>query len=332
MRSTAVTFESAGARLSGTLTLPSGEGPHPVAVLLHGASWGLRSMYGAFVEAFVEAGAGCLAYDRRGEGGSEGSAVQDIFAFAADARAAFEHVRRLSGVDSARTGLWGYSNGAWVAALAASGLADCAFLVLTGASAVSPGASEAFRRTEDLHTQGIAQRTLEAVHATWLIVFDYLANAHWRPDWDSELAEHRAVIEGDSALAELPVSDMVRAMPWLDSVPRFGSAMFQGLRAERGATNPDMGFEPLPALRNVHCPILAVLAENDENLPSTESARRFAELAAERPPGAFTVHVIPGVGHQFGVDVRFPPVPPRRSDFVDGYLRLMAGWLRANTR
>ncbi len=40
MHSTPITFESDGARLSGTLTLPPREGPHPVVGLLHGASWG----------------------------------------------------------------------------------------------------------------------------------------------------------------------------------------------------------------------------------------------------------------------------------------------------
>lgn len=51
MHSTPITFESDGARLSGTLTLPPREGPHPVVILLHGASWGLRAMYAAFVRA-----------------------------------------------------------------------------------------------------------------------------------------------------------------------------------------------------------------------------------------------------------------------------------------
>ena len=197
-----VTFQSAGARLAGTLTLPPGPGPHPVVVLLHGASWGLRAFYDAYVEAFLEAGVGTFAFDRRGEGESEGSAKQDIFAFEADAEAAFAHLQTLPGVDSARVGLWGYSNGAWVATLAASRLPDCAFLVLTGAAGVSPGASEAFRRSEDLRAQGISEATLDAVRATWLIVFDYLAHGEWRPDWDHELARCRAVIAADVALVE----------------------------------------------------------------------------------------------------------------------------------
>ena len=329
LTTTSVTFESAGARLSGTLTLPSGEGPHPVVILLHGAGWGLRAFYTAFVEAFVESGVGCFAFDRRGEGESEGSSEQDIFAFAEDAVAAWEAVRAVHGVDPARAGLWGYSNGAWVATLAASRLPECAFLLLTGASGVSPAESEAFRRTEDLRAQGIAPPTLEAVERTWTIVFDYLGHGVWDDAWDDELPALARRLKADSRLHELPVPEMVKANPALDSVPRFESALFQDIKGRLGGLNPDMAFDPIPSLRAVTCPVFIVLAEHDANLPTPESARRFGEVARERGDGSVRVEVMPGVGHEFGIAGAFPTSPPARADFVSGYLEMMANWLAA---
>ncbi len=324
-------FHSAGNVLSGTLTLPEGEGPHPVVILLHGASWGLRKFYDAFVEAFLEAGVGSFAFDRRGEGESTGSSEQDIFAFADDAVAAWETVRARRGVDAKRVGLWGYSNGAWVAAIAAGRLPGAAFLLLTGASGVSPAESEAYRRTEDLRAQGIAAATLEAVQRTWTIVFDYIAHGTWDADWDDELAALRRRLSADPRLYDLPIPEMVRANPALDSVPRFESPMFQDIQGRLGGINPDFGFDPIPTLRGVRCPILVVLAEHDQNLPPMESALRFRQLGAELPSGQLELRVLP-TGHQFGVPSAFPPVPPGPSDFLPGYLDLMAEWLARVTR
>ena len=327
-----VTFASGGAQLSGTLALPPREGPHPVVVLLHGASWGLRSFYTAFVEVFVESGVGCFAFDRRGEGDSTGSSEQDIFAFAEDAVAAWEAVRDIRGVDPARIGLWGYSNGAWVATLAAARLPECAFLLLTGASGVSPAESEAFRRTEDLRLQGIAPPTLEAVERTWTIVFDYLGHGVWDDAWDDELPALARRLKADSRLYELPVPEMVKANPALDSVPRFESPLFHDIKGRLRGINPGMAFDPIPSLRAVKCPVFVLLAEHDRNLPTPESARRFGEVARERGDGSVRIEVMPGVGHQFGISPEVPNAPPARGDFAPGYLEMMAAWLAVNAR
>ena len=327
-------FTSAGAELAGELVTPDGPGPHPAVILLHGAGWGLRSFYAAYVEAFVEAGIASFVFDRRGEGESGGSPEQDIFAFADDAVAACEAVRGLPEVDPARVGLWGYSNGAWVAARAASRLPDCAFLVLTGAAGVSPAASEVFRRVEDLRSQGIDGPVLEAVRRAWQIIFDYVSRGEWAHHWDAELAALRAIIEADPKLQALPIPEMVRARPELDSVPRFDSPMLANLREAAKGANPDMGFDPIPALQQVTCPILAVLAEFDANVPMAESVARFAEVAASRKGAEFRIEVLPGAGHEFArgtlsnaSNPDWATRPRRREEFREGYLELMAGWI-----
>ncbi|MEO8539116.1 MAG: alpha/beta fold hydrolase [bacterium] len=330
-RMTELTFVSGGNTLAGTLTLPAGDGPWPVVVLLHGAGWGTREYYGAFVDAFLARGVGSFVFDRRGEGESTGSSEQDIFAFAVDAEAAWAAVRTQPGVDSRQVGLWGYSNGAWVAALAASRLPECAFLVLTGASAVSPGEAEAYRRTEELRSQGIPEGTLAAVKRTWSIVFGYLAGQPWQPYWDVEMSGLAAVINMDRRLMDLPVSELAKSNPGLDSVPRFDSAVFRSLR-ERGGAVPGMGFDPIPALEQVGCPVLVVLAERDQNLPPAESARRFGEVANKRAAGEFAVTMFPGVGHEFSKEASSPGtlgLPMTADEFVPDYLELMAAWVGA---
>ena len=338
MTSRPLRFTSAETELAGELTPPAGPGPHPAVILLHGAGWGTRNFYAAHVEAFVEAGLATFVFDRRGEGESGGSPEQDIFAFADDAVAAFHFLQARSEIDATRVGLWGYSNGAWVAGLAASKLSEPAFLVITGASGVSPGASEVFRRVEDLRSQGVASETLAAVRRAWEIVFDYVGRGEWDERWDSELPVLRRIIEADGYLQSLPVPEMVRRNPQLDSVPRFDSPILADLRRAAKGVNPGMAFDPILALRQVTCPILAVLAESDANLPTAESVARFSEVAASRKGVEFRIEVLPAAGHEFGPasetagsNPEWLTRPRTRDEFHEGYLELMAAWMAAHS-
>ncbi len=77
-----VTFRSGDLVLAGTLTLPEGPGPHPVAVTISGSGPQTRAGevpgvpgYGLFADLapfLAERGIGVLRYDDRGVGDSEG--------------------------------------------------------------------------------------------------------------------------------------------------------------------------------------------------------------------------------------------------------------------
>ncbi|MGE3077031.1 MAG: alpha/beta hydrolase [Dehalococcoidia bacterium] len=338
MRARPAPFESGGMRLAGELFTPEASGPHPAVVLLHGAGMGTRDYLGPYVEAFVAAGLAAFVFDRRGEGESEGSPRQDIFTFAEDAVAAWRCATGLPEVDSRRVGLWGYSNGAWVAAHAAPSLPECAFLALTGASAVTPAEAEAYRRTAELEGQGIGPASLRAVHRTWELVFGFLARGEWQDGWNEELSTLRGVIDGDVKLQSLPVSELARRNPALDAVPRFDSPMFEGLK-DMGGSTPWFGYDPIPDLERTTLPVLVVLAEQDKNLPPIESARRFAEAAAARDGGAeFRIEVLAGADHSFSREnasandeVEWLTRPRRLDEFREGYLELMAVWMMGHS-
>lgn len=325
-------FTSGGTVLSGELITPDTPEPHPTVVLLHGAELGRREFYRVYAEAFANEGIASFIFDRRGEGESGGNARQDVFAFAADAEAAFSAARAMPEVDPRHVGLWGYSNGAWVASLAGSRLAELAFLVLTGASGVSPAMAEVFRRVEDLRSQGISAATLDAVGRAWTIVFAYIADGIWDDAWDTELSALAERIAADEQLAALAVPEFVKANPQLDSVPRLDGALAY-IRANMGASRPDMAFDPIAALERVACPLLVVNAENDANLPMAQSMPRFEQLARQKP-GQVRIEVLAGADHQFsarGTTERDNPEllhdVLKATDFMPGYLELMARWM-----
>lgn len=330
-------FTSGDIVLAGELITPETPAPHPAVILLHFAASGERKFYRVYAEAFAAEGIASFIFDRRGEGESGGNARQDIFAFARDAEAAFSAIRALPEVDPSHVGLWGYSNGAWVASLAASRLAELAFLVLTGASGVSPAKAEVYRRVEDLRSRGISKPTLDAVGRTWTIVFGYISDGVWNDNWDAELSELAEQLAGDQQLAALTVPEFVRANPSLDSVPRLGGAIAH-IKANMGASSPDFAFDPIAALEHVSCPVLIVNAEHDANLPMVESMPRFERLARQRP-GQVRIEILAGADHQFsarGVTERNHPEslhePSKANDFMPGYLELMGRWMAEQSR
>ncbi|MEO9253981.1 MAG: alpha/beta hydrolase [Tepidiformaceae bacterium] len=331
-----IRFTSGDTSLVGELVLPTGAAPHPAVVLLHGSTWGERRFYRAHAAAFAAAGIATFCFDRRGNGDSGGERDMDIEVLAADAVAAWEATCAVDEVDATRVGLWGYSNGAWVAGLAASQLAPAAFLVLAGASGVTPAAAEVYRRTSELRNFGIGEETLEAVARTWTIIFDYGARGVWDDSWNSELESLQERLGGDQALAAMPMSALVRDNPQFDPVPHVDRRPWNDLRAAMGGVMPEMAYDPIPALENVQCPVLVVLAENDQNLPVQESVARFRGVAALRPAAAFRIEIMEGADHLFSAPGALAEDSHLRAreaaDFRPGFLALMADWMAGQVR
>ena len=167
----------------------------------------------------------------------------------------------------------------------------------------------------------------------WNILFEYLVTGQWNEAWDREVATLAATLGEDRQLAGLPTPEFVRANPLLDSVPRLGRDPVAGAKSYFPDRRPDMGYDPIPRIEQLRCPVLIVLAEHDANLPMSLSLPRFEALAA-RPRTDRTVRVLPGADHLFSrrptSEREDPEVlrrPRDRSEFASGYMELMAGWL-----
>lgn len=334
MPTRSVRFSSGETWFAGDLVLPGTERPYPALTLLHGASYGERKYYRIFADRFARAGVASLIFDRRGHGESDGPHDMDLFVLAADAEAAFRFVASQPEIDPQRCGLWGYSNGAWVASLAASRLPHVAFLLLTGASGMSPARAEVFRRTGDLSRQGIDAGTVAAVERAWTLIFDYISTGARSGTFHEELAAARSVIEADPDIPSLFIPEFVRDDPELDSVPRFDRPPLSDSLESMEGVSPGMALDPISPLRSVKCPVLVVQAELDANIAPVESLERFKSLAAERAPGRFRVEVIPGANHEFsGRAAASSRVGQVRSEesYMPGYLDIMAEWLASVT-
>jgi pimeloyl-ACP methyl ester carboxylesterase len=119
LREEIVTFESGDLTLRGKLVLPDGEGPFPVVVPVHGSED--YSAVDHYTDPYMQAAHGIagFVYDKRGTGSSEGHYTANFEVLSDDAVAAVQYLRHRPEIDGNNVHLAGYSQGGWIAPLAA---------------------------------------------------------------------------------------------------------------------------------------------------------------------------------------------------------------------
>jgi pimeloyl-ACP methyl ester carboxylesterase len=291
-----------GAVLAGTLALPEGPSPAPAVIGVHGAEGGTRDFHlFCHLEATLPpAGFGTLVFDRRGEGESTGDVAASYEQLAADVRAWLRHCAADPRIDSARIGLWGISQGGWIAPLAAAG-SEAAFLVAVSSAGVRPGAQMDFAVRALMREAGHGDEAVERA-----------------------LTLRRAM--DDVSVGRIPVDEAQTLLDAAIGEPWFGLAFVPPDASVVDASWADeMEFDIRPALRGLELPVLLFFGEHDRWIPVAESADVWrAELG---PDADLTVVSLPGTGHAatFAADpadwLEHGPVSP-------DYERTLLAWLR----
>jgi dienelactone hydrolase len=129
-------FADGDVLLQGTLYVPATAGPHPAVVLAHGSEDNDRHSFGPIPFALVSRGFGVLVYDKRGTGRSSGSwRTVGLEPLAQDVAAGVAWLRKQPGIDPKRVGIYGTSEGGWVAAAASVRVPGVAFIVTASGGA-----------------------------------------------------------------------------------------------------------------------------------------------------------------------------------------------------
>ncbi|WP_433513301.1 alpha/beta hydrolase family protein [Nonomuraea sp. CA-143628] len=150
-----------GLALHGTVLTPAGaKADRPGIVLVHGAGTGTprKQLLGEAVE-FARRGLSVLIYDKRSVGYS--LFTRSYSQLADDALGAVAALRTQPGVDPAKVGLWGLSEGGWVVPIAASRSKEVAFIVLVGANGLAPLRQQTWAVAAGLRKAGVSGSLVE---------------------------------------------------------------------------------------------------------------------------------------------------------------------------
>lgn len=154
-----ISFPSGEITLSGTLIKPRGVEEFSVVVFVHGSGPSTGSDFKQLARRFVKLGYGALTYDKRGAGKSGGDPkLVDRFSLidlSNDVLAAVDFAGKDVRVKS--IGLYGASQGGWVAPLAASKTDKIKFMIIQSGSVTTIGEDNIFERSARLITEGFSE-------------------------------------------------------------------------------------------------------------------------------------------------------------------------------
>jgi uncharacterized protein len=299
-----VRLETGGVVLVGTLTLPPTDAPTPLVIGVHGAEGGTRDfhLFRHLQSTLPSAGIATLLFDRRGDGESGGDAAASGYEqFADDVRAWVRFCEADERIDPERIGLWGISQGGWIAPLAAAGSDSPRFLVAVSAAGVTPGAQMAFATRALMREAGYGDDAIEDMLKV-------------RRAMD-ELSHGRMSVSDAQVLLDSAVGE-----PWFELafVPPDASLIDASWAEE-------MEFDIRPALRSLTLPVLLFFGEHDRWIPVAESADVWRSALGANAD--LTVVSLPGTGHAatFATDpsdwLEDGPVSP-------DYEQVLLAWLR----
>lgn len=272
--------------LAGALWLPT-EPPSALLLMHPGSGPADRdndTFFPPIRAALLDSGVAVASFDKRGIGDSGGSWLDaGIEQQAADLLAGLATAAEF--VPDVAQGVFGHSEGGWVAfeaaRIAARGEID--FVITSAGPAVGAAAAERYASRRALARSGLGEpersRAADAAGAFFA------------------LAESGAHYAEMLALTTAHASDLAHLLG--DGAPDEGLwEHFVRLSA----------FDPLPRLRGLRVPLLAVFGADDELTPTAASVQALREAV---DPALLHVAVLPDAGHRMS--------PPDRGDFVAGY-------------
>ena len=203
-----------GVRLHARLTLPPGEGPHPAIVIAHGSGGEAATRTYGTPDFFPAHGVASLVYDKRGTGRSSGTYGMDFHQLADDLVEVVAWLAEQPGVDRARIGVAGYSQGGWIGPLAASETALLHYVIANYGMIDSPRAEARLETEARFRRLGFDEQAAREAGELADAAVDVIASGY--REWD-RFDELSARYRGRAWIEDLdyPLADLLRWPHWV---------------------------------------------------------------------------------------------------------------------
>jgi pimeloyl-ACP methyl ester carboxylesterase len=347
-----VRFANGQVQLDGSLFWPASKSTRGAVVVLAGSD---RSKRGPLririAKIFAKLGIAALVYDSPGTGTSTGNALlQNRDDRATEALSAVNYLRKKAGIPSASVGIFGGSEGADVAIMAAARDSEISFVIATsGAIGVSIFDIMRYSAEKRGLNQGLNLEEITKAITFKEITYAFLSGldivewplvesrvTHWhdnnwaklidvarkrqqrlsRGDKDEILSSFRQVVgkfEAQRWFAVADVGNSIRRLLALDA-DRFFS-LLEGIPFSSD-WDRNIGHE----VATMTCPVLAIWGEEDTFLPPHQSATRLMKYLKDSNHRDYEIRILRNASHAL-------TVPGSTTEFVPEYVETVASWL-----
>jgi pimeloyl-ACP methyl ester carboxylesterase len=318
LRVTPTLFMSGEVTLAGQLIEPAGSPAcYPLVVFVHGSEStpSIRRMAYPFL--FAAQGIGAFVFDKRGTGASGGTYHQNFERLAQDVVAASTEAKRLARGRYSRFGLFGGSQGGWVAPRAAN-YAGAQFVAVGFGLLLDPLEEDSEQVEAELRGMGYGEDVLRRAREVTEATGEMMAT-HFEGGYEELDAVRRAY--GHE--------------PWFGKIKgEFTGDILAAdeatLRLEGRARYDNLDilwrYDAIGELRKVQAPQLWVVAGADREAPPATTLDRLGLLRKDGRP--IEIVVFPDTDHGMYEFEQAPNGERRVSRITEGYFRLLADWVK----
>ena len=273
-----VRFRNGDVTLMGTLLMPPTKGRHPAVVLIHGSSTPSRNDFRFYGDLFARRGVAALIYDKRDVGGDLGGASRvDMRDLAGDSLAAVALLKARTDINPRQIGLWGHSQGGWVAPIAAAQTSDVAFVISFSGPGVTYAELNQYADGRRLRALGFSGAEIQQEAQAQSRVDEYV-----RRGGDKETLQ--------------TFLDQVGRKPWAShtTLPRRVPSEAE-IHSWLQWRNLDL--DPISYWERIHVPVLAMFGERDDVVPVEASATRIEAALRRAGNKDITIKIFPKASH-----------------------------------
>jgi pimeloyl-ACP methyl ester carboxylesterase len=295
-----VRVDNGGVVLSGTVLSPRAAGRHAAVVFLHGSGAEGRWANGLTADYLARHGVVAIIYDKRGVGKSTGdwktSTLDDL---TADARSVVHLVSARSDVDPRRVGVYGHSQGGFIAPMVAAGDADVRWIIDADGN-VGPQYEQDVFRVGTMLRKTFRGDTLRDALAFYREFVDVARNGLPHDQFNADKAKYQGAL-------------------WYDhlGIPDDKDWIWRWYLRVGNADNRS-------AWRAIDIPVLLLYGQRDETVPPIQSIGTITRILKANHNPQVTVRILAGADHTLHVPATDPRGWPH---YAPGFPALVYNWI-----
>ncbi|WP_235297685.1 alpha/beta hydrolase family protein [Portibacter marinus] len=264
-QSSEVSYHNDEIQIAATLYQPLHQESFPAVVIVHGSGSSSRDNLwtSAYAESLIKRGIAVLYPDKRGSGKTTGNWVtSDFTELSEDAIAGVHYLKGISGVDTSRIGVIGFSQGGHIVPLAASISTDIKFVVSVSASVV-PMVEQMMDEVELMaEKEGLNRLEIEKVNEINQLAINAALNDTDGQDYIDALNKAKnGALKGKRVVEGFPTDLNQPAKTFIKTIGN---------------------YDPMPYWMEVNIPILFVYGGKDENIRISKSINLIEKSLSQR--------------------------------------------------